>query len=587
MNPRNFFGELKRRNVYKVAVAYAVIAWLLIQAGSILFPTFEAPGWVMKVFVTVVAGGFPVSLVIAWAFEMTPQGMKRTENISPDEFIPYWSKRKFAALIVTVALAAAALLVFQFVRKQNPSSPYRAQAEAAGLDKSVAVLPFENATGDPNLDYLSDGVSESVIDRLSQLPQLKVIARSSSFQYRKQPDLKAVANTLAVQTVVTGRVARRDESYIIRVDLTDARADRQLWGGNFTRKVSDVQALQTDISREIADALRFRLSGAQIQQLASQTANPGAYELLLKGRFYFNKAGTVETHDKAVEYYEQAVAIDPAYALAYAELADSYGYGGGRGLDEKQRQIKRRAAAQKAFELDPNLAEAHFALANIKRDAWEWPEAEREYRRAIELNPNLWRAHSGYATYISLMRRHDEAIAEIKRARELDPLSLLVNANIGNIFYRARRNEEAIEALKKTLELDPNYSQVHRLLGQVYAAKGMNREAITEFQEAIRLRGVAPLTEALLGAVFVKAGDRARAEEILQKLKTGGSDAAPMNLAILHEALGDHDEALAILEKAYADRDENLPLTAVEPFFDTLRADPRLQELLRRMGLQP
>ena len=379
----------------------------------------------------------------------------------------------------------------------------------------------------------------------------------------------------------------RDGSYIIRVDLADVRENRQLWGGNFTRKTSDVQALQTDIAREIAEALRLRLSGAQTQRLASQTANPQAYELLLKGRFYFNKAGTVETHDRAVEYYEQAVAVDPTYALAYAELADSYGYGGGKGLDDRQRQTKREAAAEKALELDASLSEAHNALAGVRRSAWQWQEAEREYRRAIELNPNLPGAHRDYATYLSIMRRHDEAIAESKRARELDPLSLLNNANVGTIFYRARRNNEAIEALKKAFELDPNYSGAHRLLGEVYAAKGMDREAIAEYQEAIRLRGVAPLTEALLGTLYVKTGERAKAEELLLKLRAGGSDVSPINLAILHHALGDHDEAFALLEKAYAERDPNLPFAAVEPHFDSFRSDPRLEALLRRMGLQP
>ena len=577
----NFFAELKRRNVYKVAVAYAVIAWLLIQAGSILFPTFEAPGWVMKVFVTVVAAGFPIALVLAWAFEMTPQGMKRTENISPDEVIPYWSKRKFAALIVTVALAAAALLVFQFVRKQNPASRSRAQAEAATLDKSVAVLPFENATGDANLDYLSDGVSESVIDRLSQLPQLKVIARSSSFQYRKQPDLKAVANTLAVQTVVTGRVARRDESYIIRVDLTDARADRQLWGGNFTRKVSDVQALQTDISREIADTLRLHLSGAQIQQLTSQTANPQAYELLLKGRFYFNKT----SFNKVVECYEQAVALDPNYALAYAELAEAYRFGGG---DPKQRQIKREAAARRALELDANLPEAHYALAGIKRVAWQWKEAEREYQRALELNQNLPAAHSGYASYLSLTGHRDEAIAEARRATELDPLSLLTNWTFANILYEGRHYDEALDAMKKTLELQ-EFAYGHGKIGEVYAAKGMYREAIVEYEEAVRLRASknGPSTEAGLAAAYVKVGDRAKAEEIRQRLRASGSEVELPDLAIIEDALGDRDMAFALLEKAYAEHDTNLAYVATWPLFDPLRGDPRYADLVRRMGLQP
>ncbi len=231
-------------------------------------------------------------------------------------------------------------------------------------------------------------------------------------------DLKEIANVLGVQAIVTGRVVPRGDGYQIRVELVDVRENKQLWGENFSRKTSDVQILQTDISREIADNLRLRLSGTQVQQLAGQgTTNPQAYELLLKGRFWFNKAGVSENFHKAIEYWEQAIAADPNYALAYAELSDGY-FSGGRGLDRKQRQIRREATARKALELDPNLAEAHFAMAGAKSDAWEWKEAGQEYKRAIKLNPNLASAHNGYASYLRLMGRNDEALTEVKRALE-------------------------------------------------------------------------------------------------------------------------------------------------------------------------
>ena len=582
MKPRNFFAELKRRNVYKVAVAYAVVAWLLIQAASIILPTFEAPAWTLKVLIAALAVGLPIAVVLAWAFEITPEGIVRAEEVVANESITRRTGRKLTAIIVVVAVIAAALFAFQFVRKQNPSSRSLDKLDAAGSDKSIAVLPFENATGDANLDYLSDGVSESVLDRLSQLPQLKVIARSSSFQYRKQPDLKAVASTLGVQTVVTGRVTRRDESYIIRVDLADVKENRQLWGANFTRKTSDVQVLQTDISREIVETLRLRLSGVQTRQLASQSANPQAYELLLKGRFYYNKF----EFGKAIDYYEQAVAADPDYALAHAELAEAFRWGEGK--DPKQRRLQAETSARKALELDPNLAEAHFALAGIKRDAWDWEETGREYRRTLELNSNLPQAHSGYASYLSLMGRHDEARAEAKRAQVLDPLSPRINGFASSVFLRAGRYSEAIEASRRILELNPNSPHAHARIGDVHAAKGMYWEAIAEYQEAISLDGGdAPNMEARLGWVFVKAGERAKAEEILQKIRSTQNDVSPGELAVLQAALGNREEAFALLERALAERDSRLPYIVIGPLLDPLRDDPRFADLVRRIGLQP
>jgi tetratricopeptide (TPR) repeat protein len=330
------------------------------------------------------------------------------------------------------------------------------------------------------------------------------------------------------------------------------------------------------------------LSGTQTQQLARQgTSNPQAYELRLKGRYYFNKFGLSENFHKSVEYYEQAVAIDPNYALAWAELSESYSFGGGRGLNGDERSSKQEASGRKALGLDPNLAEAHFALANIKRNAWEWEEAEREYRRAIELNPSLSGPHGAYAALLSSLRRFDEAIAEIKRRNELDPLSILGNAAAGDVYFRARRYDEAIGFYMKMLELDQSSPDAHPRLGDVYAAQGKYAEAIAEYQKALSLcaDNDAPNIEALLAAVYVKAGMRDKSEEILKKLKAGGKDVQPRIMAILYAALGDHDEAFTQLEKAFAARAGSLVRIATEPYYDNLRSDPRFQDLLRRMGL--
>ncbi|MDQ3131197.1 MAG: winged helix-turn-helix domain-containing protein, partial [Acidobacteriota bacterium] len=328
-------------------------------------------------------------------------------------------KRKKYPLVGTIAVGllvlALGFFLFTRFRSEKPTTDEPI--------KTLAVLPFENASGDANLDYLSDGVSESVIDRLSQLPHLKVIARSSSFKYRGENiDLQETANKLGVQAIVTGRVAQRGDNLIIRVEMIDTRNDRQLWSDNFTRKLSDAQKLQTDISREITENLHLRLSRAQTRQLAKQeTTNPQAYELLLKGRFYALKIGK-EDQKKGIEYYEQAIAVDPDYALAYAKLSGAYAIFGGNSLgDPKEFIPKAQAAARKALELDENLADAHLATGRVYQMAWDWAAAEAAYKRAIELNPNLAEARRIYAFYLGVIGRHDESIIEVKRARELDP----------------------------------------------------------------------------------------------------------------------------------------------------------------------
>jgi len=487
-------------------------------------------------------------------------------------------KLLFAALVCAITLLTAGYFGYR----------YFATATQQQIS-SIAVLPFENASGNVDLDYLSDGVSESVIDRLSQLPQLKVIARSSSFQYRGQNlNLKQIADVLGVDAIVTGRVVPRGDSYQIRVDLVDVRENKQLWGESFTRKTSDVQILQTDISREIADNLRLRLSGAQQQELAKQrTTNPQAYELLLKG-LYFRRKGDTESLKKAVDYYQQAIVLDPAYALAYAELSEGYRFLLlSSDLDPKEILPRWEVAARKALELDGNLADAHFAMAQFRRDVWAWQEAERGYKRAIELNPNLARAHAGYSGLLSLLKRHDEAITEAKRSRELDPLSPFVNSSYGRVFYRARRYDEAIEALKKAIELAPAFPTAHLELGRAYAANGMYREAVAEYQQANKLGDEGYNLQIYLGAAYAKMGERHRALGILKQLQTSDSYVSPGQLAILYAALEEREQAFGSLEKAYAERDPSLQWLSADPGYDSLRSDPRFQHLLRRMNLPP
>jgi TolB-like protein/DNA-binding winged helix-turn-helix (wHTH) protein/Flp pilus assembly protein TadD len=453
---------------------------------------------------------------------------------------------------------------------------------------SVAVLPFLNESGDPNTEYLSDGISESLINSLSQLPQLKVIARGSSFMYKgKQIDPQEVANALGVQGIVTGRIVQRADNLLISVELVNARDKTQMWGGQYNRKAADLQGVQEEIARTISEKLRLRLTGAQEQQLTKRaTQNPQAYQLYLNGFFYLRKGAKFEDARKALDYFNQAVALDPDFALAWVGVARTYRFFAGNSLlDPKEALIKAKAAVRRALELDQTLAAAHWVMAGIKQNEWDWAGAEGEYKRAIELNPNLADAHFRYAEYLSMIGRHTEALAEIKRAEELDPLRDSVRAREADTLFLARRYDEAIEILQNAIKLTPESIGAHFTLGYTYAAKGMSERAINEFQKVISIQGETTTGLCYLGYALAMSGKRSEARAILDKLKTTKEYVSPTELAVLYVGLGDNDGAIASLEKAYAAHDLQLQTLKVDPGLDRLRSDPRFQNLVRKVGL--
>lgn len=453
--------------------------------------------------------------------------------------------------------------------------------------QSIAVLPFENQNQDPETEYLSDGVTESIINSLAQLPNVKVIARSSVFRYKGQKiDPLKAGQELGVQAVLTGRLVQRGDSLTISTELLDVRENKQLWGEQYNEKVADILSMQRAIAGQISSHLRLKLSGTDQNRVTrSHTQNTDAYQLYLKGRFLWNKR-TSESLEKSVEYFDQAIQKDPTYALAYAGLADSwYSRGWYRYVEPKNAYEKARAAANRALELDPRLAEGHAILAAIKTVYdWDWQGAEREFKLAIELNPSYATAHQRYSLFLPALGRFDEAIAEARKARDVDPLALPVNENLGDILYLARRYDEAIEQLRKTLELDPNYGVAHGTLAKVYEAQGKHEELL----EA-RLKGSSPETVAELRKVFAASGIkgvwRNRLNVLLERSKT--AYVSPADIALFYTRLNDRDQAFAWLEKAMAERSINFNYLVADPRFDNLRGDPRLAALLRRVGLEP
>ncbi|HEV8130727.1 MAG TPA: protein kinase [Acidobacteriota bacterium] len=458
---------------------------------------------------------------------------------------------------------------------------------------SLAVLPFANASRDPSTEYLSDGITESLINSLSQLPQLRVMARTTVFRYKgQQADPQKLGHDLNVRAVLTGKVSQRGETLIVQADLVDTADGSQLWGEQYNRKLADILAVQEEISKEISEKLRLKLTGEQKIRLAKQhTGNTEAYQLYLMGRYYWAKV-TEEGDKKAIDYFNQAIEKDPNYALAYAGIADAY-YGlSNLHLPPREAMPKAKQAAIKALELDETLAEAHTSLALVKTFfEWEWPAAESEFRRAIELNPGYATAHEWYGWYLALMGRHNESRAALKRAEQLDPLSLSISWSRGLSFYLARQYDAAIEQLGRTLEMDPNLGVAHMILGACYLEQKMYKQAIAEEQKA-RLVDDSPTILAALGIFYAVSGNKGEAEKVLAQLKelrrlSKGRFVPSAETAIIYAALGKKDEAFEWLDRAYEDRSERLSWLKVDPEIDSLRSDPRFAELMRRMRLAP
>jgi adenylate cyclase len=435
VNPKKFFAELKRRNVYKVAIAYGVVAWLLMQVASQIFPFFEIPNWAVRLVVLLLILGFPIALVLAWAFELTPEGIKLTESADREAAKPSRNR----AWIYVVILAAALSVGLFFVSRYTASN----QVMTSVLpEKSIAVLPFDNQNRDPDTDYLSDGIPESIINSLSQLSQLKVMARSAVFQYKgKEVDPRKVGRDLGVRAVLMGRLIQQGNNLTIRTELVNVSDGTELWGQQYNRKLADVFAVQEEIAKEISEKLRLKLTGAEKQQLAKRpTENLKAFQYYMQGRSV-SQTNTREDMLAATRYYEKALEEDRNYALAYAGLANAYAGLGALGyIAPIEGRRKAEEAAHKALVLDENLGEAHAAagFSDTVFAPYNFSQGDRELRRAIELSPSLAQPHLFLGISLARQGRMDEAFEECLKARELDPLSSIIARNVGSPYYLKR-----------------------------------------------------------------------------------------------------------------------------------------------------
>jgi TolB-like protein/Tfp pilus assembly protein PilF len=457
---------------------------------------------------------------------------------------------------------------------------------------SLAVMPFVNVGADPNTEYLSDGITENLINSLSQLPKLRIVPRSLVFSYKgKEMDPRKVGHDLHVRAILMGKVVPRGDSLNIQTELVDVGEVSQLWGQQYDRKFTEILAVQEDIARQVSEKLHLRPSGAEQQRLAKRyTDNTEAYQLYLKGRYYWNRR-TSELLKKANEYFQQAIEKDPSYALAYAGLAQSYAlFNFYEVLPPSESCPKAKAAALKALDIDETLAEPHAALGWTKMTCdWDWPGSEREFQRALGLNPNDGTTRNWYAGYFEAMQQLDDALGQRRRSVEAEPLSLIINTLLGQSLYYVRRYDDAIEQLRKTLDMDPSFPQAHLFLGLVYEQKGRFADAIAELRQALSGSGGAPRYVSALGHAYAISGQRRMAEESLDRLteQLKRRYVAPVDMAEIHIGLAEKEQALKDLEMAYQDHSCWMIWLRVDPRFDSIRGDPRYQDILRRMHLTP
>src|SRR2546423_490184 len=578
MKIANFFAELKRRNVYRVAVAYAVVAWLLIQAASILFPTFEAPGWVMKVFVAVVAAGFPIALILAWAFELTPEGLKRTEFAGePPTKAPH---NRVWIYIVTIGGAISIGLFF--LGRYTVTSKQSGSVEVPA--KSIAVLPLVNTSGDPGNDYCSDGLSEELIAVLAKIPGIKIIGRSSSFLFKgKSDDNRIIGEKLGVTNLLEGSVRKQGDRVRIVAELINAADGRALWSETYDRELKDVFAVQSEIASAVTEQLKIKLLGAPAKSdAAPSNDNLAAYNALQQGTFYF-RLSTEEGTRKATEFYGEAIRLDPRYALAYAQLSATWRQLAATwlaGAEANEGYAKARNAAQTALSLAPDLAAAHEALGFVLvTPDLDFTAAEAEFRKAEKLAP----ADAGPKFALSFVFGAQGRLAEaeniMRQTLALDPLGVTRYLNLARILIAGGRYDEAEAALRKAIELQPAAARLHAYLTTLDLIRGNAAAALQDAQ----LESKGFWQDYALALAQQGKSDRAAADAALQTLIDKYAASGPFQIATVYGLRKEPDKMFDWLERAYTEHDPGLTQLLGTPFILNYRDDPRFAALCQKL----
>lgn len=560
-----FLAELKRRKVGRVAALYAAVGVTISLAAAELYDVLLLPDWTPRLVIVLLVLGFPVALLLAWAYEVAPEkgvGIQGNASVRGD-------------LREGVDRVGA----FEVIR------------DSAAIGRSIVVLPFVDMSPAGDQEYFSDGLAEDVINALTHIKDFRVAARTSAFSFKgKQIDARVIGRKLNVNTVLEGSIQKAGDRLRVTAQLINARDGYHLWSEQYDRVMADVFSIQDEITSAIVDALRIELLDRERSAVSKRyTQNLDAYHLYLKGRHHWNRSTTDEFW-KAIDLFQEATHTDPTYALAYAGLADAYaslGDAGHSAISPKEAFSTAKVATMKALELDEGLSEAHASLGHLMMHEFEWSDAEREFRRAIELNPNYATAYRFFAHFFAAVGRSREAIVTLEKALDLDPMSLGTLTDLGVLHYFAREYDQAIEHYRKALEMDPGFARAHVTMGSAYAKKGMYAEAIGEIEKAIEISGDR-MKLAALGRAYAAAGRKGEAAQVIDELKDLSKEryVTPYAFTLIYASMGEKDEAMTWLRQACDQGVSDLIYLMVDPFLDGIRDDPRFAVLLKRVGME-
>ena len=578
MNSQKFFAELQRRNVYKVGVAYGVVSWLIIQIATQVFPFFDIPNWVTRMVVILLLLGFPVAMVLAWAYELTPEGLKLTDEVPPSKSIVRRTARKLDLVIIAVLLAVIAVFAYERFGPAGKRSP--------DSKKSIAVLPFLDLSQNKDQEYFSDGISEQIINSLAKIRGLFVVARTSAFVFKNKPeDIRDVGNRLHVTHVLEGSVNHSSNKIRVDTRLIDVSNGYQLWSETYDSNEQDILSLQSDVAKKVANALQIELHLAEATQLAKPpTQDSEAYDFYLRGQYLLNKR-TADSVQKGRAFFEQAIAKDPRFALGHAGIADSYILLGKLGsITPAEVATKAWSEVSAALAIDENLAEAHVSRATLLTDfEWNWSAAEVDFKKALELDSNSVKGHYWYARHLAELDRSGEALREIAAAEKLDPLSPSILTAKGKILFVAHRDEEAIASCRKAIDLEVNFAQAYSVLAQAQGHRREFAEAISSAKKYVELSNENGWAKLELAYAYAVAGNKPESDKIVSEVIKGPGPFSPYDMATICSVWRDFAGAVGWLNKAIEQRSIDVIWIRVDPRLDTLRSESSFPGIVARL----
>ena len=582
--PNNFWQELKRRKVIRVIIGYAAASYVILELISIIAEPFSLPEWTLRLVFILLCTGFIITVILSWIYDVTPEGIKKTTSAATskeEEGKPRKKRLKLSDIIISILLVAVIVLVYPRIFKKNKAEP-----DEVSWTHSIAVLPFADMSPKKDQEFFCDGMAEEIINALTNVDRLRVIARTSAFSFKGENiDVRTIGNELGVANLLEGSVRKSGDQLRVTAQLVRTSDGTHLWSEQYNRNLTDVFTIQEEIALSVVDHLKMTLLGDEEDRIKMRlTDNLEAYHLYLRGRHILNRRKKEDIYT-AIDYFERALELDSYYVMGYIGLADAYALLPSYAAEpEQQAYPQAKAAINRALEINDQVGEAYASLGWIRMLAdWDWKGAEEAFRKAVSLNPGYATAYHWYGYLYMLMGDMDKSIPIIKKALDLDPLSPVINRVMGDVYYHSHKYNEAIPPLQKTLELESCMPFAHMQLSLCYLQKSMYDEAIEEFEKEKQCREDPSGVEYILGLIYVKMGDLEKAREILRELENRNIKGS--GTAQLYFALGENENGFKMLEEMYENHDTWLIFTHSNPWFDNVRALPQFTNLIKKIGL--